>query len=386
MKMKSICLKKVIMSLKYLLALVVAKKDKRDIWLISERPTQARDNGYCFFKYMRCQYPKKEVYYLIDKKADDYNKIKQYGNVIQFDSWKHYLYYCKSKIHISAHVNGCCPNDAIGISRRTKRILNFKDVFIPHGVSYGISEFCLKKYTDINLYICSGKPEYENIIENYGYSEDEVAYTGFPRLDNWKDKKVDYKLIVLMPTWRAYIAQNSSVYFMDTQYFIHYQELLNDDELSDFLENNDIKLIFYLHNEMRKYVNYFKTNNKNIQIAYDDREYDIQNLLKTAALLITDYSSVHFDFAYMNKPVIYYQFDQKEFYQKQYENSFFSAERNGFGPVAYEKKEVVDEIKKSLKLNFQMEPQFYNKMREFYRIYDDKNCERVYQAIEERLS
>ena len=213
-----------------------------------------------------------------------------------------------------------------------------------------------------------------------------MAYTGFPRLDNWKDKKVDYKLIVLMPTWRAYIAQNSSVYFMDTQYFIHYQELLNDDELSDFLENNDIKLIFYLHNEMRKYVNYFKTNNKNIQIAYDDREYDIQNLLKTAALLITDYSSVHFDFAYMNKPVIYYQFDQKEFYQKQYENSFFSAERNGFGPVAYEKKEVVDEIKKSLKLNFQMEPQFYNKMREFYRIYDDKNCERVYQAIEERLS
>ena len=46
----------------------------------------------------------------------------------------------------------------------------------------------------------------------------------------------------------------------------------------------------------------------------------------------------------------------------------------------------MNEIKKSLKLNFQMEPQFYNKMREFYRIYDDKNCERVYQAIEERLS
>ena len=106
---------------------------------------------------MREKHPTQRVYYLIDKGAQDYKKIEEYGNVIQINSWKHYLYYCLSKVHISAHVNGCCPDGAIGISRRTKKKVGFKDVFLPHGVSYGVSEFCLKKYAVIDLFICSGK-------------------------------------------------------------------------------------------------------------------------------------------------------------------------------------------------------------------------------------
>ena len=44
-------------------------RQKEDIWLISERPDQARDNGYCF-RFLREQHPEVQVYYLIDKKAD----------------------------------------------------------------------------------------------------------------------------------------------------------------------------------------------------------------------------------------------------------------------------------------------------------------------------
>ena len=210
---------------------MLKQRGKKNIWIISERPKQARDNGYCFFRYMREKHPEQRVFYLIDKKAEDYKKIEQYGNVIQFNSWKHYFYYCLAKIHISAHVKGCCPEGAIGVSKRTKRKLKFKDVFLPHGVSYGIAEFCLKKYADIDLYICSGKAEYENVLQNYGYSKEEVAYTGFPRLDYWHGQKTDKNLIVLMPTWRAYLAQNPDLIFEKTTYFCMYQELLQDKTL-----------------------------------------------------------------------------------------------------------------------------------------------------------
>ena len=67
-----------------------ASVDKRhdEIWLISERPDQARDNGYCFFKYLRENHPEVQAYYLIDVNADDYKKIKRHGNIIHFNRWK----------------------------------------------------------------------------------------------------------------------------------------------------------------------------------------------------------------------------------------------------------------------------------------------------------
>ena len=383
MKFSNINKKNIISSIKFCMVIPVALISRAlnpNVWIITERSGQARDNGYCFFKYMQEQHPEKKVFYVIDKNAKDYQKIQKYGHIIQYDSWMHYFYYCLSKIHISAHVNGCAPSNS-PIIRRIRWILKTKNVFIPHGVSYGISEFCLKKYAHIDLFICSGKKEYENVLRNYGYDESEVAYTGFPRLDGWHDIKVNQKQIVLMPTWRLYLAQDPETVFENTKYFKAYQDLIQDVELSEFLRKNDIKMVFYLHHEMRKYVNSFSTECENIEVVYKDDIYDIQELLKESALLITDYSSVHFDFAYMKKPVIYYQFDKEDFFEKQYLPGMFEVEKDGFGPIVYEKSELIDEIRNAYESGFQMQEKYYNRMRKFYQIYDDKNCERVFQEI-----
>lgn len=362
---------------------LVARLWKKDVWLVTERPTQARDNGYCFFKYLRKQQPQQKVYYIIDKTAPDYQKIKDLGDVLSFDSWKHYFYYCVSKVHISAHTGGCCPSSA-PICKYIKKALGIIDVFIPHGVSYGVSEFCLQKYTKINLFICSGEPEYENVLQNYGYSENEVAYTGFPRLDGWHHISVDPKQIVFMPTWRAYLAQNPDTVFAETSYFKAYDEVLRNPALAEFLEQNDLRLIFYLHNDMRKYVGAFHTDCKRIEIVDRDEQYDIQELLKSSALLITDYSSVHFDFAYMEKPVLYFQFDKEEFFDRQYQKSFFDAERDGFGPVAYDSESLVERLKEAYERGFALSEPYYGRMRKFYVLHDEKNSERVYREIRKK--
>lgn len=388
MKLTNINRKNILSSLRFSMLLPIAllnRKRHQNIWLVSERSNQARDNGYCFFKYLREKQPQCKAYYIIDKKSQDYKKIENYGNIIQYDSWKHYFYYCLSKVHISAHVGGCAPSNS-PICRRLKKILKYKTVFIPHGVSYGIAEFCLQKYTKIDLFICSGKLEYDNVLKNYGYSKNEVVYTGFPRLDNWHDITVNTKQIVLMPTWRLYLAQDPNVRFEETQYFKVYQDLLRDKRLKFFLEANDIKLIFYLHNDMRKYANSFKAESRKIEVVYIDEQYDIQELLKESALLITDYSSVHFDFAYMKKPVLYYQFDKAEFFNKQYQKGMFEAEKDGFGPVVYDKDNLLNEVLKSWENKFQMEELYYERMKGFYQLYDNKNCERVYQEICQRYT
>lgn len=377
----------IISIIKFIIVLVPAfilRFALKDIWIVSERKDQARDNGYCFFEYLTKKHPERKVYYLIDYNASDYNKVKKLGETIRFDSWKHYLFFCVSRVHISAHVGGCCPSNS-PICRFLKPIIRYKDVFLPHGVSYGVSEFCLKKYAKIDLFITSGKPEYQNVLANYGYSDKQVVYTGFPRLDKWHNIKIDHNQILLMPTWRLYLAQNPNTIFENTNYFRSYRDLITNAELKSFLIKNELKMVFYLHHGMQKYVGSFFTDCPNIEIVYKDDIYDIQELLKSAALLITDYSSVHFDFAYMGKPVLYYQFDREEFWQKQYKQSGFDAKISGFGPVAYDLQTLIKNIMQSFNEKFTLQGDYYKNMEKFYVLRDEHNCDRVYLEIVKRF-
>ena len=83
---------------------------------------------------------------------------------------------------------------------------------------------------------------------------------------------------------------------------------------------------------------------------------DYQKEFVEGALLVTDYSSVAFDFAYLKKPVVYSQFDKEEFYKKHtYSEGYFSYENDGFGPVCTDLKStvkaIVDEINNSCENN-----------------------------------
>lgn len=380
-------LRTTISTFKMLIAVIIAPllaKKYSSVWIVGERRNQARDNGYCFFKYVRTHYPNSNIFYIIDK-SNDMHKILDLGNVIVYNSFMHYLMFALAKVHISSHANIFWPDDVRKIGFIVNRI-RFKKVFLPHGVSYGYTPWATKSRAHFDLFFCSGQLEYQNVLENYGYTQQEVTYVGIPRLDLWHEPiEVNRKQILLMPTWRAHIVYDQHCNFVETDYFKAYQQVLDSVELQNFLQHNDLKLIFYLHHDMQRYADLFTTNCKNIEVVKNDQLYDIQNLLRTSALLITDYSSVHFDFAYMKKPVIYYQFDAEEFFTHQYQKATFSAEKHGFGPVAYNSEQLIDYLIKSKHNEFELTDVYYCRMRDFYRIYDDKNSERVYQVINSNL-
>ena len=68
------------------------------------------------------------------------------------------------------------------------------------------------------------------------------------------------------------------------------------------------------------------------------------NLIKKASLLITDYSSIFFDFAYLKKPIVYSHFDIEEFRKFQYPEGYFVYEKDGFGPICKTIDCIVDEL------------------------------------------
>lgn len=106
----------------------------------------------------------------------------------------------------------------------------------------------------------------------------------------------------------------------------------------------------------------------------DLKHYDVQKLLIESEILITDYSSVFFDFAYLEKPIYFYQFDQQSFYKNHYNKGYFDFHKIGI--VSTTENELVSNI---LKSNETDTIKKYKK--NLYKYRDTNNCERTYQRI-----
>jgi CDP-glycerol glycerophosphotransferase (TagB/SpsB family) len=114
--------------------------------------------------------------------------------------------------------------------------------------------------------------------------------------------------------------------------------------------------------------------NENITISLED---SYQDLFRDSSILITDYSSVAFDFAYLKKPVIYYQPNDDYPYEKGY--SVF--EEMGLGDVILKEEDTVDKIKEYIDTGCLMENKYIERVNNFFKYTDKNNCKRVYEWI-----
>jgi CDP-glycerol glycerophosphotransferase (TagB/SpsB family) len=205
---------------------------------------------------------------------------------------------------------------------------------------------------------------------------------GFSRFDALHNVDRDENLILVMPTWRNWLGresqENKGLDFVDTEYCKQWTAFLQDERLAALLEKYDKKLLFYPHRNMQKFLGHFTSNSERIEIA-DWKEYDIQEVLKKAALMITDYSSVFFDFSYMRKPVIFYQFDEKEFREKQYEEGYFNYHDTVLGEWSGELSSVLSLLEKQLEKGMTMHSE--ETVRQFFPLLDTNNSERIYNMI-----
>lgn len=364
--------------------IMLLSKKNREIYLIGERKNEAKDNGYHLFKYVRENHEEDKFYYVIEKDSNDLDKISELGNIIYYNSLKHFIYYIMAKKLICAHVGSCTPDSALCWMLEGKKIINKYKIFIQHGITKELIPSLMYKNTKFNEFICGAKPEYEFVKKEFGYKEEAVKYLGFCRFDNLHNFKVKNQILI-MPTWRKWIPSltwseedkdKGKNEFLKTEYYTHYNELINNKEFIQYLEENNMKAIFYLHYEMQGYRELFSTSCSNIIIA-DNNAYDVQELLKESKILITDYSSVAFDFAYMKKPIIYYQFDKERYDKNHYSRGYFNYERDGFGKVIYSSNNIVKHIC-DIKLNYKL---YINKCENFFTINDSNNCKRYYEEI-----
>ncbi len=213
-----------------------------------------------------------------------------------------------------------------------------------------------KKYTKA---IVSGEGIRKNYAEAFGIPLDNVYATGFLRTDSFFDKEYIKKTKEELYQKYPYLKKKKVILFAPTYRGAPYRNVEEGGAYYDFEHLDFEKLYKELKDD---YVFIFKwhpalyNNILNHQISlpnldqykdfyYDFSEYrDINELLFITDILVTDYSSVIFDYVLLNKPIVYFTYDLEE-----YENGrglYYPFEEYVFGSTAKNSKELISSIKK----------------------------------------
>jgi len=317
----------------------------KQIWLFGERADTAQDNSFQMYKYVRENQLVENCYYVIDKKSADYRRVAELGNIIQFGTFKHTLYLltCAKSINAYAERINMHTREYVQVLKCHPEWLQNHKYYLRHGVT-GLSriDYALNKLrTGFSLFVVSSQFEKDHYIAEYGYDDQDIAVTGLARWDQLINKGIG-DTILLMPTWRRWIRSKQQL--SDSEFMQRYMSLLRNATLHDILETHDLNLVFYPHYHIQQFMDDMPEIHPRIQIIRQGQE-TVQSLLLRSDLLVTDYSSVAFDFSYMQKPVIFYQFDYDKFHDEHNKPGPISQNKL-FGEVTRDEDAVVDGVRR----------------------------------------
>lgn len=353
----------------------------KQCWLITERPTDARDNGFVLFKWLRENHPEVDVVYAINKASEDYQNVRDLGKIIEYGSYQHWYYYFAASICCDTSWGICCPNSMTFLLMRDILPPRSKRVFLQHGITKDYMPQGRQHKLKADIFVCGAYPEWEYISKSFGYKNNEVKYLGFARFDRLIDtsKSEIKKQILYMPTWRAYLRDTQ--HFEKTNYYNKIKEVLTSRSVNGILERNNLELVYFVHPSIRDMKKYFETFADTRIKIYNNEDCDLQKLICSSSLLITDFSSVYFDFAYQGKPVIYYHFDYEEYRAKHYQEGYFSYELDGFGPIVNDCNGLILEINNLIKNAWTVTAEYSQRTNRFFPLRDKLNCHRHFEEL-----
>lgn len=355
------------------------------LWLFTDRLTSAEDSGEVMFRYIG-EHPVEgvDIAFVIRGDVPDYERLKQYGRVIEYLSEEHFDAMLQADLIITSAADDPVLYPFSEALPFIKDLYHFEFVFLQHGViKDDLSNWLHRANKNIRLFVASAARERDAIINGpYGYTDKEVILTGLPRFDNFlgADTNKKERAIFIMPTWRQWIAPSFNVKadsvntiatkrvgFNESDYYKFYNGLLSSPRLNKLLEQYDYDVYFALHPRMGAEMDLFFSNQRIHLLKPESFAYG--EAYKKMSMLITDYSSVAFNVALLNKPIVYSQFDYEEFYLSGKHTStagYFSFEEDGFGPVVTTIDQVIDEIEKNLNNGFEVEPKYQKRAKEFF--------------------
>ncbi len=348
----------------------------KKIWTIMDRKDMADDNAEHFYRYASGMEDGIDKYFTISEDSKDFSRLcESFDNVVPYYSIKQRLLYIFSDKIVSSQVDDENTNPFFGKHIQLySGIANADKIFLQHGVIKDDMSNWLRKYDkNVQLLVTTADIEAESFKKyEYNYRDGIVQVLGLPRYDNLENNSKN-KQILIMPSWRRNLIHLDNDQIAKSQYFLRFNSLINNEHLIELAKSKGYKIIFKPHPNTFRFIELFDEND----YVIIDNESKYQDLFNNSSLMITDYSSLAFDIAYIKKPLLYYQYGD----DYHFGDNFFDYESMGFGEVIKDEDKLIDAIEDYLNNDCEMKEVYRERSDKFYKYNDKNNCKRVYDAI-----
>ena len=355
---------------------------KRDIWIIGETPMEAKNNGWLFYRYLRQQYPEKEIYYVIDRLSPDYAKAAALDedHLLIYKSKKYIWTLLMAQLLITTE-----EPYAIMPTRNplwldelaAKKILLPKNVLGLQNVQTTLAYH--SKQFKADLFFVSSKTEKRYAIETLKFPETKLSITGLPRFDELlKDETntaTKQQVLIFPMNHDSGLYYQSDVIEHMAQAFI---SLVQNPIFLDFVQHYQLEVIIALPSSMLHYVAAFSDTNCTLVLQSQE---DVQQLIKDSKLLITDADPIAFDFSFLFKPVLFYQPDIKTLASEEPFNSNYTYLNELPGEITTSEESLLHLLEQIGINQFHVTRKNQQKADALLYYHDSQANQRIYEAI-----
>lgn len=333
---------------------------------------QISDNPKAIYLYIKKYYPDYRLYWSIDRGMtkkfanSEVNLLPRFGLKWIFVMARAEFWITNSRLPLwLPKPKGTTYVQTWHGTPLKKLSLDMDEVYMPGTNTEKYKQNFVKEASKWDLLISPNKYSTEIFRRAFRFNK-QIIESGYPRNDilvndnnpdtiqNLKKKAnlpLDKKIILYAPTWR------------DDQYYTRGKYKFNIEldlqKLKEKFQDNYI-FLFRLHYLVAEQLDLSDYEG----FIYDMSQYeDINELYLISDILITDYSSVFFDYAILKRPILFFVYDIEK-YRDQLRGFYFDFERNAPGPLVKTTDELVDAIYDLEKNNNQLHknfPAFYER-------------------------
>ena len=226
-----------------------------------------------------------------------------------------------------------------------------------------------------------------NIID-FNYEDNVWKVAGFPRHDLLlKNGTKKEKIILFTPSWRKGIVNEFNRVtgrreyankFKDSNYFKITNNFLSSKKLTRTLRKKGYKIKFAIHPSIIQQKKDYVFNDV---VEFTDDKYS--NLLMKGAAIVTDFSSVSYDFAYLKKPVFYLDIDNVVSTKDHSTDNYDWNIRRPFGDIYETVDALVDELVDMIEHDkLEMKTKYEQIVDDIFEYHDTNNSKRVFEMIQ----
>lgn len=360
-------------------------------WVLMDRADKAGDNGEAFYRHLMETKKTVNAVFVLSRSSPDWRRLKADGfNLVEFMSQDHFSALAHAKFLLSSHGDRFIARPFSGVNY--KDLMTYEFIFLQHGVIvHDQSEW----FNDMmpRFLVTSTPQEYGSIVGQgsaYRLTERETHLVGLPRHDLLYLAGATAKkdTLFIMPTWRQNLTVVEGVEkkriatpeFARSEYVKRWRSFVNSERLRKLCEEHGKSLVFCPHPNFGEFLDKFDIPAwvEGVNALKAD---SLQPYFARTDILVTDYSSVAFDLAFLDRPVVYYQFDRDVFYAGHiYKTGYFDFERDGFGPLSTDETQALDGIEAALSGN--EDPRFERRRHETFPFRDGHCRERLYKELQ----